>query len=224
MDKRIERTIETLRPIDDDHQRRVRYNASNIDTYISEKGTKFKELPDVYVVYISSFDFLKEGYTIYHVDRVLREPGTVTDHGIHEVYVNTKIDDGTEIAGLMKIFKSAEMIEDARFPAVCARIRYFKEGKGRDNMSLIVEEVAREIGAEMAVGMATEMAEEMAEEMATEMATKIAEERAGEVTKKTARELIKSGIEDIIIHRATELSMEEIQAIRNDLIVQGGLS
>ena len=33
---------------DDDHQRRVRFNRSNIDTIFVEKGLDYKELPDVY--------------------------------------------------------------------------------------------------------------------------------------------------------------------------------
>lgn len=42
---------------DDAHQKRVRYNSSNMDTYITEKGTKFEQLPDIYVIYISKNDF-----------------------------------------------------------------------------------------------------------------------------------------------------------------------
>ncbi len=35
------------------------------------------------IIYISECDFLKGNKTIYHVDKVLRETGTVIDDGLH---------------------------------------------------------------------------------------------------------------------------------------------
>lgn len=49
--------LEMQRKDDDDHQKRVRYNSSNMDTYIAEKGTKFEQIPDIYVIYITKNDF-----------------------------------------------------------------------------------------------------------------------------------------------------------------------
>jgi len=40
----------------DDHQKRVRYIGSNVDTRITEKGIDFKDIPDVYVIYLTKFD------------------------------------------------------------------------------------------------------------------------------------------------------------------------
>ena len=57
----------------DDHQRRVRYNSSNIDTACTEKGLEFKDIPELRMVYISKTDFLKSGNAIYHVNRVIEE-------------------------------------------------------------------------------------------------------------------------------------------------------
>lgn len=177
--------IEVQKKNDDHHQKRVRYNESSLDTYISEKGTKFGELPDIYIVYLSSFDYFKENQTIYHVDRILRETGTIVNNGIHEIYVNTAIDDGTDIAGLMRIFKSTKAEQDERFPRICSRIRYFKEERGKTDMCSVVEEYAKEVAAE--------------------------------AVRKTASELILSNVEDAIIHRATKLSLEEIQSIRQNI-------
>ena len=52
--------IEMQKGDNDDHQKRVRYNGSVIDTMISSKGTHFKDLPDVYIIYISGFDIFKK--------------------------------------------------------------------------------------------------------------------------------------------------------------------
>ena len=50
---------------DDDHQRRVRFNRSNIDTIFVEKGLDYKELPDVYIIFISKFDTFHENHLSY---------------------------------------------------------------------------------------------------------------------------------------------------------------
>lgn len=136
--------VEVQKEDNDDHQKRVRYNSSNIDTFTTEKGIPFKELPDIYIIYISCFDIFKEGKTIYHIDRTIRETGTTVYNGLHEIYVNTEINDGTDIAGLMNLLNSADLKTDVRFPQICNSIRYYKTGKGQQNMCEIVEQFAKE--------------------------------------------------------------------------------
>lgn len=97
--------VEIQKRNDDDHQKRVRYNMANIDTSESEKGIKFDGLKDIYMIYISRFDMFKSKKTIYHIDRVVRETQEIADNGTHEIYVNTKINDGTEIAEYMQMLK-----------------------------------------------------------------------------------------------------------------------
>lgn len=128
----------------DNHQKRVRYNGSNIDTYAAEKGIDYKDLPDVSVIYISEFDMFKKGKTIYHVRRMLEETGDMVDNGFHEVYVNAKADDKSDIAELMKIFKSSNIPYNNKFPNICETIKNFKEMKGRESMCKLVDEYARE--------------------------------------------------------------------------------
>lgn len=94
--------IEVQRSDNDDHLRRVRFNASSITVKESEKGTKFKQIPNLVVVYISQFDIFGKGKTTYHVDKVIRETGTIVDDGLTEIFVNTEINDGTTISRLME--------------------------------------------------------------------------------------------------------------------------
>ncbi len=79
---------------------------------------------------------------MYHVDRILRETKEVVNNGFYEIYVNTQIDDGSNVAELMKIFKSTEVPENSKFPRICSGIKNLKIGKGRDSMCAIVEEYA----------------------------------------------------------------------------------
>ena len=96
--------VEVQRSDNDNHLKRARFNASSITVRESETGTKFEEVLELYIVYISEFDFLKGDKTIYHVEKILRETGQVIDDGLHEIFVNTAVDDGTEIAELMSCF------------------------------------------------------------------------------------------------------------------------
>jgi len=98
----------------------------------------------LYVVYISSFDFFEKNRTVYHIDRILRETGDVVDNGFHEVYVNTQVDDNSEISELMELFKSPDAEGNEKFPKVTKAIKHFKTGKGRIEMCKAVEEYVAE--------------------------------------------------------------------------------
>jgi hypothetical protein len=90
--------VEVQKADNDDHQKRMRFNISNIDTIFVEKGIDYKDLPDVFAIFLSQFDLFQENRTTYHVHRAITETGTRVENGIHEIYINTAIDDGTAIA------------------------------------------------------------------------------------------------------------------------------
>ena len=121
--------IEVQRSNNDDHLKRVRFNAASITVKESHPGDHFKDILELYIVYISESDFLKEGKTIYHVDKILRETGTVIDDGLHEIFVNAQIDDGTDIAKLMSCFKQKE-VNNPKFPETSAEVARLKETEG----------------------------------------------------------------------------------------------
>ena len=90
--------MEVQKSDNDDHQRRVRYNASCLTTNITDPGVKFKKVPDVIMVYITRFDIFRGGKTTYHVERTVKETGKVVHNGLTEIYVNAAVDDGTDTA------------------------------------------------------------------------------------------------------------------------------
>lgn len=135
--------IEVQKKNDDDHQKRVRFNRSNIDTAFVESGIKYEQLPDVYLIFLTKFDIFGEKHTIYHIERVIKETGTVVENGTHEIYVNTAIDDGTELAELMQYFKKSVGVHH-KFQKLSKRVQYFKESqKGVTEMCELVEEYAK---------------------------------------------------------------------------------
>lgn len=121
--------IEVQRSDNDNHLKRARFNASSITVRDSNPGTRFDDVLELYIVYISEFDFFKENKTIYHVEKVLRETGTFIDDGLHEIFVNTVIDDGTDIADLMSCFTKKE-IKNPKFPALSSEVKRLKETEG----------------------------------------------------------------------------------------------
>ncbi len=60
----------------DNHFKRIRYNAACIQPVKTEPGALFENVPSVIVVYISEFDILKGERAAYHIDKVVvRETG-----------------------------------------------------------------------------------------------------------------------------------------------------
>ncbi len=142
-------SIEVQKSDNDNHFKRVCYNGSCITANITDPGEKFEKVPDVYEVYISRFDIMKKGKTIYHVDPVVRESGEVIDNGYHEIYVNTKVDDGNEIAELMQCFEQ-ELVTNTKFPRLAKRVSQFKDSeKGDGRMCSLIEEYVEKRALEM---------------------------------------------------------------------------
>lgn len=153
--------VEVQKADDDDHQRRVRYDGSLLSTNVAEPGTKFGDVPDVIVIFISKFDIFGGGHSKYHVDRIVREMNMPVDNGFQEIYINASADDGTDIADLMKIFTVDNEYNDERFPVTSKIKRRFKEtDEGVNKMCEIIEKYKNEGRAE---GLATGRAEGRAE-------------------------------------------------------------
>lgn len=136
--------IEVQRSDNDDHIRRVRFNASSITVNESQTGETFSDVIELYVVYISEFDLFGDGLTAYHVDAVIRENNKVVDNGLHEIYVNTAVHDGSDIAELMDCFKKS-FFDNPKFPMLSNEVKRLKSTEGGvQSMCRIMEELFAE--------------------------------------------------------------------------------
>ncbi len=179
--------VEVQKENDDNHVLRVRYETSCVTANITDPGTKFKEIPNVTSIFISKFDIFKAGKTLYHIDRTIRETGEINDNGLREIYVNTKIDDGTDIAKLMHIFKEHSAYDFKKFPKTSARKHQFLESEGgKGQMCEVVENYAQQV--------AREVAQEQAEEAAY---TLFKEGVSFEVVKVTFKNLTEEKLKEI---------------------------
>ena len=110
----------------EEYQKRVRFHLANMDTTLVEKGTPYYQLPDLYAVFISELDPFQQNCTIYHIHRAITETGALVENGVHEIYANTAVNDGTDIAQLLQYFKQTTAA-NAKFPRLVERVAYFKE-------------------------------------------------------------------------------------------------
>ena len=121
---------------------------ANIDTTFVEKGIKYADLPDIYAIFISPFDLFRANCTAYHVNRCLLETGDIVNNGIHELYVNAAVNDGSDIAELMQYFMNSNGYHP-KFEKLSKRVQYFKEQQeGVSSMSSVIEDYANKVANE----------------------------------------------------------------------------
>ena len=137
--------IEVQKENDDDHLKRVRYNGSILTTNITDPGTKFEDIPDVCIIFISKFDIFKGGFPVYHVDKVVRETGEIIDDGLTEIYVTTVKKDGSKVSKLMELFIKDDAYNTEDFPVTSEIKTRFKISEGgRKEMNEMLEKIIRE--------------------------------------------------------------------------------
>lgn len=134
--------IEVQKQDNDNHVKRVRYNASAITVNRSEPGDRFEHVQELYVIYISRFDVLKNGLTISHAEMTCAETGKPVNDGLHEIYVNTNVKSDSKVSRLMEWFTETDM-EDPEFPKMSSRVQEIKHNpKEVEIMCELIEEYA----------------------------------------------------------------------------------
>ena len=139
--------IEVQRSDNDNHLKRVRFNAASVTVRESQVGDRFEDVAEVYVVYISEFDIFDRGRTIYHVENVIRETGDQVDDGLHRIFVNTVCNDGSDIADLMSCF-TQKQVNNPKFPVFTRRMNELKNEEGGLNIMCEVMQKYEQIAAE----------------------------------------------------------------------------
>lgn len=140
--------IEIQKADNDNHVKRVRYNASAITVYKSEPGDRFEHVQELYVIYVSKFDVLGNGLTVSHAGMTCSETGELLNDGLHEIYINAEHDDGSKTARLMKEFLNPDM-NNPEFPKTSRRVQEMKHNeKEAAIMCEAIEEYAKKYAEE----------------------------------------------------------------------------
>ena len=111
--------------------RRVRYYSAVMDSELLRKGVTYDKLPEVYLFYLSEKDIWQRGQTVYEMEQLLRVGNDSIPYynGLHTIYVNAEIDDGSNIAKLMQYLKTAKA-GDTSQGALSAHVNYLKSPEG----------------------------------------------------------------------------------------------
>lgn len=128
--------------------KRARYHSGMIDMNTLESGQNFERLPETYVIWITEKDVLDGNQPIYHISRRIRETEECFPDGEHIVYVNSEIQDDTELGRLMHDFHCKNP-DDMYYDVLAERVRELKETpKGVTEMCKELEDLCEELKAE----------------------------------------------------------------------------
>ena len=105
---------------------RARLNSSLFDTRLTTSGSKYTEMPETYIIFITSNDVLDGGLPIYTIERTVQETGKLFNDKAHIVYVNGSYRGNDEVGWLMHDFNCVNYHE-MHNAKIAARVRYFKE-------------------------------------------------------------------------------------------------
>ena len=124
--------------------KRARYHSGLMDMNTLNPGQDFDELPESYVIFITRDDVLGYGLQIYHVNRKIEEVGEEFKDGAHIIYVNSKIQNDTELGRLMHDLH-CKNAADMYSKILADRVRELKETqKGMVIMCNELEEIYSE--------------------------------------------------------------------------------
>ena len=133
----VEKSKDNASPI------RARYHASILDCDLSYPKEKWKEFPEIYVVFICEEDVLKNGKMLDHIQRY-REDGNIFGDKLHIIYLNASMQDETPLGKLMHDMLCSNP-NDMYYEVLRKRVSYFKKQEGgKKTMCEALEELINE--------------------------------------------------------------------------------
>ena len=144
--------------------KRARYHSGLMDMNTLNPGQDFDELPESYVIFITSDDILGYGFPIYHIDRHIKEADNSFQDEAHIIYVNSRKQEDTELGRLMHDLhcRNADKMHS---PVLAKRVHELKDTqKGVELMCHEMEKIYSEGMESGELKKAKETALSMAEE------------------------------------------------------------
>ena len=211
--------IEVQKANDDNHLKRVRYNASVLTANVTESGKQFEFVPDVCIIFISAFDLFKGNLPLYHVVKTVKETGQVIEDGLTEIYVNAAVDDGSKLAKLMKVFTKNDVYNEADFPVTSEiKARFKKDEGGTVKMDATLqkwmqesEEIGEKRGEKRGREEGIMLGKEEGMMLGKEEGIMLGKEEGAKIIAKT---MIEEGLPTELIMRYTGLSEDVVVALQ----------
>jgi len=127
--------------------KRVRFHASLITANKTPKGKELEDIPNVKILYITTYDALGNGQTLTHISRCQRVDNKYlpVDDGEDIILANTEIKDDTKHTRLLQLFLKSDSFYDEMFPALSEAMKYYKEDeRGQDTVSEVTKQWKQE--------------------------------------------------------------------------------
>lgn len=123
---------------------RARYYSGLMDMNTLEAGQDFRDLPEATVIFITKKDILGDGLPVYHMERLVCETGKSFRDRSHIIYVNSEIQDDTELGRLMHDLY-CKKADDMYNGVLAERVRVLKETpEGVEHMCRAMDELYNE--------------------------------------------------------------------------------
>ena len=184
---------------EDWHARRILHYASKIKSHTTAKGTKYKDIKDLIIIYLTVNDIFKKGSTVYEVDmNVITDHGEIVEKwnsGLKVYYVNAKGLTNKNINDYLKLLTDWTTRSNKYQITNSIKSDLYKIG-GRENMSSAMQELFDEIR------------EDGKQEARTEM-----QELFNEIREDGKREGIEKGIEKGKVNLMIEMVKDKIVSI-----------
>ncbi len=133
--------VEIQRDNDRADPHRARYHASLIDYSLLNKGDDYKNLPDVYVFFLTEHDYFKKKKQVYRYERSETSDGSLLSDGSHIIYVNAEIKDDTALGKLLHDMCCSDP-DKMNNGVIADRVRNIKNiREERNNMSRTIEQI-----------------------------------------------------------------------------------
>ncbi len=132
------------------HERRLRYYNAAIDWSYLDKGKQYSELPELYLLYITTEDPFRLNKNHYEVVQSLKGLDVEYSDGVHIHYFNTKVKDdkNQELTELLEYLADSDP-RNTEFGALSKTVNYYKVRKeGVEIMCKKVEDYAKKYAKE----------------------------------------------------------------------------
>ena len=131
----------------------LRFHASSLTANHTPKGTEFKDVPVVKILYITEYDALKNGRAVTHVTRCMKSENGYQpiDDGEDIIFANTEIKDDSRESELLQLFLRTDAFREELYPNLSEAVNYFKQSEGgKCEMCKSIESYAQEYAREYA--------------------------------------------------------------------------
>ena len=140
--------VEIQRASEGANPKRARFNHSLIDSREINKGTKYEDFPEVWVIFITEKDLFGGQIPMYHIDPIIKELNQPFEDAAHTVYVNGSYRGADALGLLMQDFFCTDP-EQMHYPELAQRADFFKhENKGVKAMCELMQKLQDEGRAE----------------------------------------------------------------------------